>query len=144
MSLVVFTASKLIVAYFLNYVFPIKFPAVNERSFIRLYIWLAYWITLVVFFLATAHMALAITLDVAEKISPIGNVQTGSHNFTTVCQLVFLGIKATFEGRLLIFYWNKFFHGDKDLFSTFLVLKSIQEQPIPPITRSSGIDVVTT
>ncbi|XP_028401621.1 uncharacterized protein LOC114524671 [Dendronephthya gigantea] len=144
-TLVVFLASKLIVAYFLNYVFPVKFPAVNERSFIRLYLWLAYWITLVVFFLATAHAVLAITLDVAEKISPIGNVQTGSHNFTTVCQLVFLGIKATFEGRLFIFYWNKFFHGDKDLFSTFLVLKPIQEQPIPPVTVEgrSGIEVVT-
>ena len=77
--------------------------------------------------------ALAITLDVAEKLSPLGKVQTGSHNFATVSRLVILGIKATFEGRLFIFYWNKIFHGDKDLFSTFIVLKSIQEQPTPSI-----------
>ncbi len=125
--LVVFCASKLIVAYFLNYVIPARFPAVNERSFTRLYICLAYWITLVLFFLATAQSALAITLDVAEKLSPLGKVQTGSHNFATVSCLVLLGIKATFEGRLFIFYWNKIFHGDIDMFSTFLVLKPIKE-----------------
>ena len=132
-TLVVHFACKLIVAYFLNYVLPVKFPSVNERSFARLYIWLAYWITLVLFFLATMSAALAITLDVAEKLSPLGKVQTGSHNFATVSRLVLLGIKATFEGRLFIFYWNKIFHGDKDLFSTFIVLKSIQEQPTPSI-----------
>jgi hypothetical protein len=128
-TLVIFCASRLIVAYFLNYVIPIKFPAVSERSFTRVYIWLAYWITLVLFFLNTAQYALAITLDVAEKLSPLGKVQMGSHNFESVSLLVVLGIKATFEGRLFIFYWNKIFHGDKDLFSTFAVLKSIQEQP---------------
>jgi hypothetical protein len=126
-TLVVFRASKLIVAYFLNYVIPARFPAKNERSFTRLYIWLAYWITLVLFFLATAHFALAITLDVAEKLSPLGKVQTGTQNFATVSCLVLLGIKATFEGRLFIFYWNKIFHGDIDMFSTFLVLKPIKE-----------------
>ena len=136
--LVVFFASKLTVAYFLNYVFPVKFPERNERNLTRVYIWLAYWITLVLFFLASAHSSLAITLDVAEKLSPLGKVQTGSHNFVTVSHLVLLGIKATFEGRLFLFYWNKIFHGDKDLFSTFIVLKSIQEQPMSSINSDQG------
>jgi hypothetical protein len=87
----------------------------------------------VLFFLATAQFALAIALDVAEKLSPLGKVQTGSHNFAIVSRLVLLGIKATFEGRLVMFYWNKLFHGDKDLFSTFIVLRPIQEQPTSSI-----------
>ena len=128
-----FCASKLIVAYFFNYVLPVKFPAVNERKLTRVYIWLAYWTTLVLFFLATAHYTLAMTLDLAEKLSPLGKVQLGSHNFATVGRLLLLGIKATFEGRLFLLYWNKIFHGDKDLFSTFVVLRSIQEQPISSI-----------
>ena len=136
--LIPFCASKLTVAYFFNYVLPVKFPAVNERKLTRVYIWLAYWTTLVLFFLATAHYTLAITLDVAEKLSPLGKVQTGSHNFATVSRLVLLGIKATFEGRLFLFYWNKIFHGDKDLFSTFVVLRSIQEQPISSIRENDG------
>ena len=132
-ELVLFCASRLIVAYFLNYVFPVTFPPADQRSFARLYICLAYWITLVLFFLATAQFALAIALDVAEKLSPLGKVQTGSHNFAIVSRLVLLGIKATFEGRLVMFYWNKLFHGDKDLFSTFIVLRPIQEQPTSSI-----------
>jgi hypothetical protein len=131
--LISFCASKLIVAYFFNYVLPVKFPAVNERELTRVYLWLAYWTTLLLFFLATTHCTLAITLDVAEKLSPLGKVQTGSHNFATVSRLLLLGIKATFEGRLFLLYWNKIFHGDKDLFSTFIVLKSIQEQPTSSI-----------
>jgi hypothetical protein len=131
--LVVFFASKLVVAYFVNYVFPVKFPAMSERNFTRVYIWLAYWITLALFFLATAHSSLAFILDVAEKLSPLGRVRTGSHDFATVSRLVLLGIKATFEGRLFLFYWNKIFHGDKDLFSTFIVLRPIQEQPMSSV-----------
>lgn len=127
-GLIIFLATKLIVAYIFNYVFPVKFPW-NERNFVNLYIWLVYWATLILFFFATTHFAVAIALDVAEKLSPLGKVQIGSHNFGKVSRLVLLGIKATFIGRLFIFYWNKIFHGDRDLFSTFSVLNPIRQQP---------------
>ena len=126
-----FFASRLTVAFFLNYVVPVNLP--EERTFATIYFWLAYWTAIVVFLLDTAYTALAITLDVAEKLSPLGRVKTGSKNYTTVYRLILLGIKATFEGRLFIFYWNKIFHGKKDLFSTFIVLKPIKQEPVQRI-----------
>lgn len=138
---VLFLASRLIVAYFINYVPRVKYPQDNERNCATLYTWSAYWLTLVMFFLDTAHVAMTVTLDVAEKVTPLGNVKEGSHDFQVVAHLVLLGIKATFELRLFLFYWNKLFHGNKDLFSTFIVLKSIQAQPyrdIPSLDDESN------
>ena len=86
--------------------------------------------TLVMFFLDTCHSALAVTLDVAEKVTSLGNKQPGSHEFGVVAHLVLLRTKATFEARMFMFYWNKLFHGNKDLFSAALILRSI------PIERS--------
>ena len=131
-TLVLFLASRLIVAYSINYLLPVKFPPVGERNFVRLYTWLGYWVTLVMFFLDTCHSALAVTLDVAEKVTPLGNKQPGSHEFGVVAHLVLLGTKATFEARMFLFYWNKLFHGNKDLFSAALILRSI------PIERSEA------
>ena len=124
---VLFLGSKLIVAFFLNYVPPVSFPKENERRLTTVYICFAYWMILVLFFLASAHITLAFTLDVAEKVSLLGKVKTGSHNFEVVIRLVFLGMNATFSGRLFLFYWNKFFHGKKDLFSTLSKLAPIIE-----------------
>ena len=117
--------SQLIVAFFLNYVPRVRFPEESRRSFTTVYICFAYWMTIGLFFLASANLALALTLDVAEKISLLGKVKMGSHNFAVVIRLVLIGINATFSGRLFLFYWNKFFHGDKDLFSTLSALHSI-------------------
>ena len=117
--------SQLIVAFFLNYVPRVRFPEESRRSFTTVYICFAYWMTIGLFFLASANLALALTLDVAEKVSLLGKVKMGSHNFAVVIRLVLIGINATFSGRLFLFYWNKFFHGDKDLFSTLSTLHSI-------------------
>ena len=138
-TMIVFYISRLIAAFFLNYVIPVKLPVIGERTFTRMYFWLAYWTTLVLFLLDSAEMALAVTLDVAEKLSPLGRVKTGSKDFTTVYRLILLGIKATFEGRLFIFFWNKFFHGSKDLFSTFIVLKPIKEEPAKRIENGQNL-----
>lgn len=123
----VFIASLLIVAYFLNYVVPVNFPEENERNFTRIFIWFFYWMTLVVYFLSTLHITLAVTLDVVEKLTAFGKIQHGSHTYKSALLLISLGLKATFQGRLFVFYWNKCFHGDKDLFSTLSILTTIQE-----------------
>ena len=60
--------SQLIVAFFLNYVPRVRFPEESRRSFTTVYICFAYWMTIGLFFLASANMALALTLDVAENV----------------------------------------------------------------------------
>lgn len=133
---ILFTASRLIVAYFVNYLSPVKFPNGNERNCERLHTWLAYWVTLVLFFLDNTQALLGVTLDFAEKITPLGRVSPGSHDFGVVAHLVLLGIEATFELRLFVFYWNKLFHGNKDLFSSVAILRSIQDWPYQMLQMS--------
>lgn len=126
-TLILFNGSRLMVAYVINYVPRVKYPQTNEKSLLRMYTWLAYWETIVLFLLATAYSTLMITLDIFEKVTPLGKVTIGSHSFSVVGSLVLLAIKASFEGRLFLFFWNKLFHGNKDLFSSIQVLKSIIE-----------------
>ena len=129
-TLVLFFASPLLVAYFLNYTQPVRYPDPEERNFTTVYTFVAYWLTLIMFFLDTAHATVAFTLDFADKVSLTGDVRPGSRDFSVVAQLVLLGIRATFAAQLLTFYWNKIFHGDRDLFSAANILKPIEEQQI--------------
>ena len=81
--------------------------------------------------LITINNGWTVFLQSAQYLStPLGNKQPGSHEFGVVAHLVLLGTKATFEARMFLFYWNKLFHGNKDLFSAALILRSI------PIERS--------
>ena len=81
--------------------------------------------------LLTISNSWTVFLQSAQYLStPLGNKQPGSHEFGLVAHLVLLRTKATFEARMFMFYWNKLFHGNKDLFSAALILRSI------PIERS--------
>lgn len=83
------------------------------------------------FFLDSAHVTVAVTLDVADEVTPLGKEEKDSHDLGKYFQFIVLAIKASYELRLLMFYWNKLFNGNKDLFSRFTALESI---PVAPHT----------
>lgn len=92
---------------------------------------LVYWISLAVYCAENLCMLLAVMLDAAAEIAPV--IEFEYHD--TVQQfkaavLIVLGLRVAFRGRLLLFFWSKVFHGDKDLFSepTTRLEKNISEQ----------------
>ena len=82
------------------------------------YCFVVYWCTLVMYFIESSYMFLAVTIDAAQKVTPLIN---GKFNDEAVdlngLVVTLLGIRVAFNGRLLLFFWNKIFHGHKDLFS---------------------------
>ena len=54
------------------------------------------------------YMALVIELQ------PVLSLPLTQHNALAA---ILLAIRVAFSGRLVLFFWNKIFHGDMDLFS---------------------------
>ena len=79
---------------------------------------LFYWCTLVMYFIESSYVFLAVTLDAANKVTPLINRKFSDEAVKLNGLLVtLLAIRVAFSGRLLLFFWNKMFHGHKDLFS---------------------------
>ena len=79
---------------------------------------LFYWSTLVIYFIESSYMFLAVTLDAANEVTPLINGKFSDEVVEFKGLVVaLLGIRVAFNGRLLLFFWNKIFHGHKDLFS---------------------------
>ena len=82
------------------------------------YCFVVYWCTLVMYFIESSYVFLAVTLDAANKVTPLINRKFSDEAVKLNGLLVtLLAIRVAFSGRLLLFFWNKMFHGHKDLFS---------------------------
>ena len=110
-----------LVAYRLNYLYPapclcpwwcgLCSRCVNCCSVV-------YWLTLLMYCIESGYMFLAVTLDAATEVTPLINGKSSNEAVELNGLVVtLLGIRVAFNGRLLLFFWNKIFHGHKDLFS---------------------------
>ena len=58
-------------------------------------------------------------LDVAQDVEPFikNNFSAESYGQYSGLMVIIVGFRLAFHARLLTFFWEKIFHGDKDLFS---------------------------
>ncbi|XP_028392028.1 uncharacterized protein LOC114516684 isoform X2 [Dendronephthya gigantea] len=75
-----------------------------------------YWTSLIVFSIEIACIWLAIALDTAYDVAPLMESSYRDESSRGIVILL-LGFRVSYHTRLLFFFWEKMFHGDKDLFS---------------------------
>ncbi|XP_028392512.1 uncharacterized protein LOC114517067 [Dendronephthya gigantea] len=77
-----------------------------------------YWLALVLCFVENACKVAGLMLDLAEDVAPLieNKFPDKTGQFRSV-MLIVLGFRVTFHARVLTFFWQKIFHGEKDLFS---------------------------
>ncbi len=76
-----------------------------------------YWLALVMYFVETTCKFLSVLLDVGQDVAPlIQSKFSESGQFRGVVVIV-IGFSLGLHARLLSFFWQKLFHGEKDLFS---------------------------
>ena len=76
-----------------------------------------YWVSLAAFFLEVMCKWIAVALDAANQVAPLIEKKFGDESRIEGAVILLLGFRMTFHSHLLFFFWNKMFHGDKDLFS---------------------------
>lgn len=120
--LVAMKVLNLTLVYTLNYVHPIKFP---ERLFDAKHMvpFLMFWSILVVHFLENLYLFISNSLDIVENIYPLG--RSDADRLVFVMLYLVLGANVTFHLRCIAFFWPKFFHGNRDLFSAISTLADI-------------------
>ena len=79
---------------------------------------LIYWLALVIYFVEVTCKVAAIMLDVSHDVAPLiqNKFPDESGEFRGVMVIV-IGFRLAFHVRVLSFFWQKLFHGEKDLFS---------------------------
>jgi hypothetical protein len=77
---------------------------------------LFYWIALVMYFLETLFKLFAAMLDVAYDVAPAIEGQFSDESLKGGV-VILNGFRLAFHTRLVLFFWDKMFHGDKDLFT---------------------------
>ena len=81
-------------------------------------LFLFYWTSLVMYFLEATGMWIAVTLNAADQVVPlIDRKYPGQITHYKAIFIVLLGFTVGFYSRVLSFFWQKMFHGDKNLFS---------------------------
>jgi hypothetical protein len=77
-----------------------------------------YWLALVLYFVEITCKLAAIMLDVAHDVAPLiqQNYPQESGKYWGG-MVILIGFRMALHARLLSFFWEKFFHGEKDLFS---------------------------
>ena len=76
-----------------------------------------YWIVIITFFLEVMCMWIAVALDVAHEVAPLIEKKFEGESRIKGALILLLGFSIAFHSNLLSFFWNKIFHGDKDLLS---------------------------
>ena len=79
-------------------------------------IWLFYWTSLIMYTCETFFKLLSVMLDVTYDIAPVIERQFPDESLKGFVA-VLSGLRLAFHSRLFQFFWEKLFHGDKDLFS---------------------------
>ena len=101
-------------AYRLNYLSPAPLPCSRGDKCCSK----VYWATLLMYFFESCYMFQAVTLNAAQEVTPLINGKSSDEAVELNGWVaLLLGIRVAFNGRLLQFFWNKIFHGHKDLFS---------------------------
>ncbi len=97
-----------------------------------------YWIALVMYFLENMSMWIAATLDAGHQVAPLieRKFPDEASQYRAFIVLL-LGFTLAFHTRMLSFFWQKMFHGDKDHFSE-PCSKLIDDQ-----TEAANTEVVT-
>ncbi|XP_028392510.1 uncharacterized protein LOC114517065 [Dendronephthya gigantea] len=77
-----------------------------------------YWLALVMHFIEVTSKVASIMLDVALEVAPLieNKLSDESNQFRGVLVIV-IGFRLAFHVRVLSFFWEKLFHGEKDLFT---------------------------
>ena len=78
---------------------------------------LFYWISLIMFFLEALYLWIAVALDVAHQVAPLIKKEYPNEPRIKGIIVLGLGFNLAFHSNLVSFFWNKIFHGDKDLLS---------------------------
>ena len=77
-----------------------------------------YWSALLVYFFELICKNAAIMLDVAQDIETfLHNNFSKSYSQYSGLMVILIGFNLAFHARLLTFFWEKIFHGNKDLFA---------------------------
>ena len=76
-----------------------------------------YWISLTTFFLEASYMWIAVALDVAHEVAPLIEKEYPEEPRIKGIIMIGLGFNLAFHSHLVSFFWDKMFHGDKDLLS---------------------------
>ena len=80
-------------------------------------LFLFYWSSLVMYFLEATGMWMAVTLNAADQVVPlIDRKFPGETTRYKAIVVVLLGFTVGFYSRIVSFFWQKIFHGDKNLF----------------------------
>ena len=77
-----------------------------------------YWLALVMYFIEITCKVASIMLDVAHEVAPLiqNTLPDESEKYRGVMVIV-IGFRLAFHVRILTFFWQKLFHGEKDLFT---------------------------
>jgi hypothetical protein len=77
-----------------------------------------YWLALITYFVETTCKLLSVMLDVAHDVAPLmtSKFTDEAGQFRGVMVIV-IGFTLGLHARLFSFFWQKLFHGEKDLFS---------------------------
>lgn len=70
------------------------------------------------YFIEISAKVMAVMLDVAHEVAPLiqNKFPDESNQFRGVMVIV-IGFRLAFHVRVLSFFWEKIFHGEKDLFT---------------------------
>ncbi len=100
------------VVWVFNYVLPVE--KANYCSISCMF----YWTALIMYLLETGFKLFAAMLDAAYDIAPAFEIHVQVPEESLKGFIVILpGLRLAFHTRLFLFFWNKIFHGDKNLFS---------------------------
>ena len=102
-------ASTAFVIYCLNYVNPSRIAYES-----KMYYQVGYWLTLLMYFAECTAILLLYLLNTALVLAPFVDHSDG--NYQALILVVF-GLKCALSSQCLTFFFEKIFHGDKDLFS---------------------------
>ena len=81
-------------------------------------VFVLYWFALLIYFLESLLMWVAVAFDVAHEVAPLIEKQYEGDSWRFHGVVVFfIAFSFAFHSRMLSLYWNKIFHGDKDLLS---------------------------
>jgi hypothetical protein len=113
--------AMVLVLVFLNYTPRVHWRATRVRrcQFLGNYmLFFFYWIALVMYFLENMSMWIAATLDAGHLVAPLieRKFPDEASQYKAIIFLL-LGFTLAFHTRMLSFFWQKMFHGDKDHFS---------------------------
>ncbi|CAB3978184.1 Hypothetical predicted protein [Paramuricea clavata] len=98
-----------------------------------------YWISLLGYFFEVAVIWFLVALQVAHQLAPLIEEKFPDASLLVKAIIVLtLGLVVSFISRMLFFFWQKLFHGDRDLFSEpCSKLKNDTDEPTPASEQTS-------